>query len=626
MLPTSSTASGPTPASGPAPLLAPTLIPPTTPEAVGIPSVPAQEEPDPWPSTIETLAPAQMQSSLSRQLETPAPKGIFTVISSGDLHTCALRLDGSPVCWGDNRRGQATPPEGAKFRAISAGDYHTCALTMDGSPACWGTHPRRGEFNTPEEERFTSISSYSNRACGLREDGSVKCWGSEYFGPVASPKAQGFVSVTTGAQIGCGLRADNSVGCWALIESREQPATTAGKTYFSVSSGDNYSCAVREKGHLDCWQHYSAATSISGTPGGGDYVAVSVSDDYACALRRNGIPVCWLPLNDGCFDCRPKARDFGQLDPPPGVRLRQISTGLYHACGLAEDGRATCWGAELFKAPSGRFTAIDSGNVQTCGLRDNGSTVCWGPITGYWESREYNRGVLTEISAGAYVCGLREDQAIYCFPQPEGPSVPAEIEKFLKVKTAGDHICGLREKGGLVCWDSSYDEYDHPALDERHFVDFTLGAIQAQAIVCGLLKTRHAICWHKGDGGEDYSPATILPEDQQYSAISASDEHVCAILLDKSLICAPGMPFHPSPAPEEGQYMDVSVGNDFACALNLDGSPVCWGNPGYGRTSPPKGERFTSISSGRTHACGLRQDGTVACWGWNDFGQTKPPE
>ncbi|MDE2842192.1 MAG: RCC1 domain-containing protein [Chloroflexota bacterium] len=306
--------------------------------------------------------------------------------------------------------------------------------------------------------------------------------------------------------------------------------------------------------------------------------------------------------------------------------MRQISAGHYHACGLAEDGRATCWGAGLSNAPSGQFIAIDSGTDQTCGLRDNGSAVCWGPIAGYWGDSEYSKGVLTEISAGSYVCGLRDDQAIYCFPQHFGPSVPPEIEKFLNVETAGYHVCGLKENGSLVCWGWSHYEYDGPALDDRHFIDFTLGAFQAQAIVCGLLKTRHAICWHNADGGEDYSPVTFLPEDQQYSAISASDEHVCAILLDQSLICAPGAPFDPSPAPAEGQFMDVSVGDGFACALNLDGSPVCWGNPGYGRTSPPGGERFKSISSGRTHACGLREDGTVACWGWNDLGQTKPPE
>ena len=32
-------------------------------------------------------------------------------ISSGSGHTCALRLDGSPVCWGLDWHGQASPPE-----------------------------------------------------------------------------------------------------------------------------------------------------------------------------------------------------------------------------------------------------------------------------------------------------------------------------------------------------------------------------------------------------------------------------------------------------------------------------------------------------------------------------------
>ena len=49
-----------------------------------------------------------------------------------------MRTDGSVACWGYDRYGQSTTPEG-EFASVSAGDRHTCGVRTDGSVACWGT-------------------------------------------------------------------------------------------------------------------------------------------------------------------------------------------------------------------------------------------------------------------------------------------------------------------------------------------------------------------------------------------------------------------------------------------------------------------------------------------------------
>ena len=74
--------------------------------------------------------------------------------SSSPSHTCALRSNGSAICWGWNEYGQASPPEGEQFVSVSSGTVHTCALRPDGSVACWGSD-ESGQATPPEGERFT---------------------------------------------------------------------------------------------------------------------------------------------------------------------------------------------------------------------------------------------------------------------------------------------------------------------------------------------------------------------------------------------------------------------------------------------------------------------------------------
>ena len=40
----------------------------------------------------------------------PGPEGLFSQVSSGVNHACAIDTDGRIQCWGDNSFGQAYPP------------------------------------------------------------------------------------------------------------------------------------------------------------------------------------------------------------------------------------------------------------------------------------------------------------------------------------------------------------------------------------------------------------------------------------------------------------------------------------------------------------------------------------
>ena len=59
-------------------------------------------------------------------------------MSSGSRHTCALRKDGTPVCWGSGM--QELLPDNETFVSISSGGFHACGLRVDGTAACWGSN------------------------------------------------------------------------------------------------------------------------------------------------------------------------------------------------------------------------------------------------------------------------------------------------------------------------------------------------------------------------------------------------------------------------------------------------------------------------------------------------------
>ena len=271
--------------------------------------------------------PTPTPTPTSTPTPTPVPPLPFlTTLSSGWSHTCALRPDGSPVCWGSNNYGQASPPSGERFAAISSGWYHTCALQPDGSPVCWGRN-MHGEASPPENERFAAISSGSSHTCALRHDGTPVCWGYNRRGQASPPEGGRFTSISSGGDHTCALRPDGAAVCWG--------------------------------GSNDYGQEVSP-------PGGERFTSISSGLYHICGLRPDGAAVCW------------GRNEHGETSSPPGERFASISSGNGHTCALRPDGSHVCWGAGGLASPSvERFAAISS-DVHTCALRPDGSPVCWG--------------------------------------------------------------------------------------------------------------------------------------------------------------------------------------------------------------------------------------------------------
>src|SRR4051794_5712116 len=95
------------------------------------------------------------------------------------LHTCAIKPDGTPICWGKNSSRQATIPAGTgTVTAITVGFGHTCAIKADGSPTCWGDNSE-GQTTVPAGiSTVTDINAGTPPTCAIKTGGIPVCWGS----------------------------------------------------------------------------------------------------------------------------------------------------------------------------------------------------------------------------------------------------------------------------------------------------------------------------------------------------------------------------------------------------------------------------------------------------------------
>ena len=147
-------------------------------------------------------------SAVPREVE--ALSGVIELAAGGGDHTCARRVDGSVACWGSNHMGQTgevaavdqtiVPRTVAGIDdaiGIGVGYSHSCALRRDGSVLCWGNNYGgqlgQGNFTNPPGNRrapvpvtglpvATGLALAGDSSCAVTQDTSLHCWGANTEG------------------------------------------------------------------------------------------------------------------------------------------------------------------------------------------------------------------------------------------------------------------------------------------------------------------------------------------------------------------------------------------------------------------------------------------------------------
>lgn len=363
------------------------------------------------------------------------------------------------------------------------------------------------------ELRLIDVAAGWTHTCGLTPTHRLVCWGSNAYGQLAVQRA------LPGSQSLTPVAADISDTLLDLATSH-QPLTT------SVATTGGFTCGRVAAASTVCWggstwgetgsvsDGVNTPSRITGADASG---ALAVGSNFACALDRAGTTRCWganttdvLSSGGALSSCPHRGGPGGAFDTcrlfaaalGAGPVFSKIAAGSKHACGIALDGSAYCWGyggllgadslpdGSLRARPVGvstaaRFTQIASGLNHTCALTTDGAAYCWG-------------------SNGAGQLGNGTTDTVTHVPQRVG-GLPA----LVSLSAGDDYTCGLTTSGQAYCWGAGLwgqlgDGQVHAASQAvRAAPSYTFVKLSAGARhVCAVTAQFAAYCWGDGEAGK----------------------------------------------------------------------------------------------------------------------------
>jgi len=602
-------------------------------------------------------------------------------IAVGAAHACAIRSGGQVVCWGSNGLGQLGSAPEKLYRAapqpvpglsdavhLASAGQRTCALKRDGSVVCWGSWDSNvarapAPSPVPQLSGVTALAMGEVHACALRADGHVACWGDDSRG-----------------QLGNGRRDAKS-----LAESAAQQVVGL-EDAVAIAAARLDTCALRKSGQVVCWGDRAGAFAPAEGRGGSKYAlspvpvpgatgakAVMLTDQAGCLLAaKNGQLACWWPLFSPWAE-----RDFARLHPAtpklaevklPALarKTRALVTGE-ETYALVQGGQVLHWGGRADRMPAqpvrgiADALSVSTGANQSCAVRAKGQVLCWGAI-----------GTGTESSGSFAPRGSRFSSV---------PAAVGGVKKAVSVSVGAAHACALDAAGAVFCWGNDSEgqlgngkrgpglsaalrkksgiasPVPPPELLPRQRaskVKLPAKAVEVAAgsnTSCAVLKTGALWCWganDQGQLGDGSTAASLSPKKvaglEDVRQVALGDGQACALRAGGTLSCwgrdahaltdagPDGPDLHvPTAIPGITDATELAVGDGAVCVLRA-GEAVCWGRKSRYLGGGERGSRGTGmvrvkgvtgaveISAGLEQRCVRDAHGTARCWGHNLWG------
>lgn len=267
-------------------------------------------------------------------------------VDVGGDHACAVTDAGEVWCWGWNLVGQLgdgtndtadTPvavvglPSPGRAQAVATGRNFTCALLVDGSVSCWGDDyygqlgdgPTNSSSNAPLPQSTCPARASRSRSPPRRTtrapcSPTATCWGDDANGqlgngaagaqtsppaPITLPGPGTAKAVSAGADHVCVVLTDGGVTCWgqgldgrlgnggtSTVTAPPAPITLPSPgTAAAVSAGYRHSCAVLTSGAVTCWGQDFSGELGNGTGSTDDVLA----PPSPITLPGNAVATSW---------------------------------------------------------------------------------------------------------------------------------------------------------------------------------------------------------------------------------------------------------------------------------------------------------------------------------------------
>jgi alpha-tubulin suppressor-like RCC1 family protein len=255
----------------------------------------------------------------------------FQSVSAGFQHACGVTTDNLMFCWGDNTHGQlgiggtnpAGPPSqvnlpGKLWSKVSAGVFHTCAITTDSQMYCWGSD-ENGELaiDFTATKTDTCVPGDATSFCVRVPTNPV---------PPLNGASGSWDRVSAGGGFTCGRDANGGkTFCWGKNDGGQLGSGSISSTPLGFSavnfnpvlarlaSAVSYTCAIPfiVNGPADavCWGSapflgvpWPSNNTNSANPlliPGIVFFDTAPGYDHMCALDRDGAVWCWGFGTDG---------------------------------------------------------------------------------------------------------------------------------------------------------------------------------------------------------------------------------------------------------------------------------------------------------------------------------------
>jgi alpha-tubulin suppressor-like RCC1 family protein len=340
--------------------------------------------------------------------------------------------------------------------------------------------------------------------------------------------------------------------------------------------------------------------------------------ESTCAATSQEI--CGNALDDDCD---------GETDEGCRRGFSAISVGVNFACGIATDGRVSCWGsgqggdgstltASPVEVPGlANVRNVTAGNLRSCAVLSDNTASCWGQdlVSGAIQATPVRLNQLSNVtsvvSGAVSTCALLRTGTVSC-NDPSNPAAFFGVDGISGAQSldgalaSGRHFCAL-QNGSVRCWGQNESGQLGVAFDvtagnpvlavaPEGLPSGTVQQVSAGDLhSCALLSGGEVFCWgdntsaQLGDtniGGTQLPPQLVanLPP---AIAIDAGAFSTCAILEDRTVRCwgiagsqARGTPFSLA---NVAQAASISVGFDSGCAVRTDGTARCFGNNRFGQ-------------------------------------------